>query len=162
MLLLSACTTPQDAFPSLAKRPFESNVPVAAPEQPVAVTAEFLPLALSSKIAALMGRHGAAQTAFAGRLGAVRARVASAAGATTGSENWVDAHLQLSRLDHLRGDSVAVLAELDKMVAAQGDAESQGASPLLSPLMEPTRQSVADAVTAQSAEIDQLARQIGF
>lgn len=75
-----------------------------------------------------------------------------------GSESWASAEVELSRLDVARGDSVAALAELDKLIA---DQREQGAdSGLLGLLAEPQSRLAAD-VTSQTAEIEALARLIG-
>ena len=153
--LLSACSTTEGEFPSLERRPYESKNPVVAPEasSPVPVT---LPAALAAKVAALNARHKAAQAVFATDLPSVQSVAARAAGSTPGSEGWVNAHLQLSRLDKARADSVAVVREFDTLIADQADADSN-----LVLLLTDAQKPAANAVAAQNAEIARLSRLIG-
>ena len=154
-ILLSACGTADGEFPSLERRPYESKNPIPAPEiaAPAPVT---LPTGLAANVDDLGRRHIAAQAIFAKDLPSVRSAAAKAAGSSPGSELWVNAHLQLSRLDKARGDSVAVVREFDTLISAQADADSD-----FVPLLTDAQRPVADDVAAQNAEIDHLSRLIG-
>ena len=79
-----------------------------------------------------------------------------AAGTSPGSEAWVNAHMELSRLDKTRADSVAALGEMDGLIADQ----IQGDSAYVALLVD-AQQSIATEVAAQRSEIDRLSRQIG-
>lgn len=153
--LLAACSSTGEEFPSLERRPYESNNPVVAPEvpapAPVSLTAE-----LSAKVNALAVRHRTAQADFAKTLPSVQAVASKAAGSPIGSESWVNAHLQLSRLDKLRTDSVAVVREFDSLIADQGAGD-----PAMVPLLTEAQKPVADDVAAQNDEINRLSRLIG-
>ncbi len=81
---------------------------------------------------------------------------ANAAGSTTGSEGWVNAHLQVSRLEKARADSVAVVREFDGLITEQADGDSD-----FVPLLTEAQKPVADDVAAQNAEIERLSRLIG-
>jgi hypothetical protein len=150
---LSACATPEGDFPSLERRPFETASPEAAPA-PAAPT-ELTP-ALTEKIRAITGRHKRANEAFNRALPRLQAIAERAAGSAQGSETWVNAHLELSRLDHNRADSVAALGELDELIAAQADSDSTYVV-LLSAYQEP----VANEVTAQRSAVERLSQLIG-
>lgn len=86
----------------------------------------------------------------------VQVLAARAAGSPPGSESWVNAHLQLSRLDKARADSVAVVREFDVLIAEQADSDSD-----FVPFLTDAQKPVAEAVAVQNAEIERLSRLIG-
>jgi hypothetical protein len=155
IVLLAACGTTEGEFPSLERRPYESKNPVIAPEAPPPAPVA-LPADLEAQVDALNARHRAAQAAFARDLPAVQALASQAAGSAPGTERWVNAHLQLSRLDKTRADSVAVVRAFDSLIADQGERNS-----VLVPLLTDAQRPLADAVAAQNAEIERLSRLIG-
>ncbi len=155
LLLLSACAADEGMFPSLERRPYESDNPLALPEA-VPRPPVTLPAALANQVSALNARHRAAQEAFAKALGPVEALASRAAGSAAGSESWVNAHLQLSRLDKVRADSVAVVREFDGLIAGEADGDTD-----FVPLLTDAQKPVADDVAAQNAEIERLSRLIG-
>ena len=155
VLLLSACSTTEGQFPSLERRPYESNAPISAPEAVPAAPTE-LPAQLQAKVDALTRRHGAAQADYQRKLPAVQALASRASGSAPGTESWVNAHLELSRLDDSRADSVAVVREFDSLIADQGKMDSS-----LVPLLSNAQQPVADMIAGQNAEINRLSRLIG-
>jgi len=154
LLALGACATAQGESPSLERRPYESNAPLTAPESPAA------PLVLSpeltAKVDALLARHYAAQESFARGLNAVQTVAQNASGSKAGSESWVNAHVQLSRLDKARADSIDVLRDFDALVTTEGAADAR-----LAMLLADAQMPVAAAVDAQNAEISRLSRLIG-
>lgn len=153
--LLAACSTTEGQFPSLERRPYESNAPISAPEVKDAVP-EALPSQLQAKVDSLSRRHVAAQADFLRKLPAVQALASRASGNAPGTESWVNAHLELSRLDQARADSVAVVREFDSLIAEQGKVDSN-----LVPLLSRAQQPVSDTIAEQNAEIDRLSRLIG-
>lgn len=155
VLLLSACSTTEGQFPSLERRPYESNTPISAPEALPAAPTE-LPTELQTKVDALIRRHAAAQADYQRKLPAVQALASRASGSAPGTESWVNAHLELSRLDDSRADSVAVVREFDSLIADQGKMDSS-----LVPLLSNAQQPVADTIAGQNAEINRLSRLIG-
>jgi hypothetical protein len=155
LALLSACAAEEGQFPSLERRPYESKNPIIAPEQPAPAQA-VLPQELADKVAALTKRHKAAQAAFAKELPAIQSVASKAAGTAPGSESWVNAHLQLSRLDKARADSVSVVREFDGLISAEADSDSTWV-----PLLTDAQKPVAEDVAAQNAEIERLSRLIG-
>lgn len=153
-LLLSACATPDGEFPSLERRPYETDAPIAEPVTGAAPTV--LPSELAGKVAALTNRHRIASAGFAKALPAMQRTASGAAGRAPGSEAWVNAHLQLSRLDKMRADSVVALSELDELIAGQIDGDSAYVA-LLVAAQEP----IAAEVAAQRAEIGRMSQLIG-
>jgi hypothetical protein len=153
---LAACAAPDGEFPSLAKRPYEIDGPNKSPEavQPSAPVA--LPPDLAAKVDALSKRHESADAVFQKGLPAMRNIAAKAAGTAPGTESWVNAHLELSRLDKARADSVAALGEFDGLIADQSEHDSAYVA-----LLVEAQQGIASEVAAQRTEIDSLSRQIG-
>lgn len=154
-LLLSACNTTEGQFPSLERRPYESNAPISVPETGPASPVE-LPAQLQAKVDSLTRRHAAAQADYQRKLPAVQALASRASGSAPGTESWVNAHMELSRLDQSRADSIAVVREFDSLIAEQGKTDSN-----LLPLLSDAQQPVSEMIAAQNAEIDRLSRLIG-
>lgn len=155
VILLTACAADEDMFPSLDRRPYESKNPIAAPVAPPPAPVA-LPAELAARVDSLAARHRAAQAIFARDLPTIQSIASKAAGSSPGTESWVNAHLQLSRLDKARADSVAVVREFDSLIADQADADSD-----LVPLLADAQKPIADSVAAQNAEIERLSRIIG-
>lgn len=164
---LSACTATKGEFPSLQKRPFEG----VALDQPSDITinspASTLPATLAAKIASIRSRHNASASAYANLLPAARNAALAASGSGAGNENWVAAHVAVSRLDKSRADSVAALAELDSLVTAQEDIESKGgesksSAPSVLHLLTPAQNQIAEAVESQNLEIKRLSLLVGL
>jgi hypothetical protein len=155
LILLASCGSIEGRFPSLERRSYENNDPIAAVVTPPAAPVS-LPVELRAQVDALLLRHRVAHAAYLGRLDAVRAVAARAAGSTPGSEAWVNAHVVLSRLDKIRDDSVAAVRGFDSLIA---DA-SAGDSALVALLTEAQKPALDD-VAAQNDEIGRLSRLIG-
>lgn len=156
-MLAGGCSLPKGEFPSLAKRPYESSDPIAEPPAEPAQLSTTLPEALQAQLGAVEARHRAADAAFAAALPATRAVAISAAGSAMGSEAWVNAHLQLSRLEEKRADSLGAQAEVDGLIAAE---RLRGADAGIIALMEPYQQRIQAGVEAQTAALEELARRI--
>lgn len=159
---LSACSAPDGEFPSLNKRPFETQKPVEDIDKQPLLISETLPKSISAKLASLQSRHEAAANAYAKLLPAARQSAQTAAGLKAGSENWVSAHVKLSRLDKARADSVSALAEIDKMITTQLETNSDAQTPSFVHLLIPTQTAMANAVAAQNIEIRKLSLLIGL
>lgn len=157
-LLLGACSLPEGEFPSLAKRPYESADPVAEPPAEPASLSTRLPDSLRTQLEALVARHNAAEAAFRAALPATRQAAQSAAGSATGSETWVVAQMEISRLEEKRSESLAALAEIDRLVTGERD---KGADAGLTALMEPYQQAVQREVDEQTGILVDLARLTG-
>lgn len=155
LLILAACGTREGGFPSLERRSYEADAPIAAPGDSVA--APFvLSAAFAAKIDTLQARHKAAHSAYLRGLPAVQSTASQAAGTAPGSEFWVNAQLMLSRLDKIRSDSVAALRDFDGLIAEAG-ARDAGLAAHLTEAQRPVVEDVAE----QNAEIARLSKVIG-
>lgn len=157
-LLLAGCAGVEGDFPSLSKRPYETDKAAeepAANPQPVTTT---LPADLRSKTDELLARARKANAAFEAALPAARAAAQSASGSASGSEAWVAAHMILSRAEGARADAVAALGEMDRLIAGERD---KGAAPGLIALLSAPQTQIAALVNEETAEIDRLAAIIG-
>jgi hypothetical protein len=159
---LSACAAPQGEFPSLLRRPYESNAPVLPPFTGGEPAPTALPSALSDQAASLTSRHRSAMNSYRQLLPAAAAAARGAAGTAAGNEAWVAAHLQVSRLDMARADSKAALAELDRLITAQFDADANRANAGFAALLTEYQTPIAADTAEQDAEIDRLSRIIGM
>ena len=153
--MLAACGRADGEFPSLERRPYESKAPITEPDAPPAAPV-FLPPEIAAKADALLARHRAGQSAFATGLAAAQSVASNAAGNSPGSETWVNAHVQLSRLDKARADSVAAVREFDSLISDAATLDSAFVT-----LLTAAQKPVADDVAAQNDEIDRLSRLIG-
>lgn len=154
-LLLTACSTTEGQFPTLERRPYESKTPISAPESGLAEALE-LPAELQARVNSLIRRHTVAQAEFQRKLPAVQVLAARASGTAPGTEGWVNAHLELSRLDQSRADSVTVVREIDSLIAEIGKTNAN-----LVASLGKVQQPVSDMIAAQNAEIKRLSRLIG-
>ena len=155
LILLASCGSIEGRFPSLERRAYENVGAIDAAVTPPAAPVS-LPVELSAQVDALLLRHKVAHAAYLGRLDAVRAVAARAAGSAPGSEGWVNAHVVLSRLDKMRDDSVAAVRAFDSLIA-DASAGDSGLVALLTEAQKP----VLDDVAAQNDEIRRLSRLIG-
>ena len=155
LVLVAGCGTTEGEFPSLERRPYESNAPIIEPVVLPSAPAS-LPAEIAAKVDALLARHRTAQSAFAAGLGAVQSIASNAARSSPGSESWVNAHVQLSRLDKKRADSVAVVREFDSLISDAGTLDSAFVT-----LLTTAQKPVVDDVAAQNDEINRLSRLIG-
>ncbi|MEE9434493.1 MAG: hypothetical protein V3V15_09670 [Sphingorhabdus sp.] len=159
---VAGCASSPDAtFPSLAKRPYEDEDPMASTRGVKAPQPASLPASLASEIAALESRAKKANSSFRALLPAVQTKAAAARRAGQGSDRWTDAQISLSRLDRSRADAVAALAELDQLLLGQLDDALSSGSPSYAPLMKPAQTRITAIVNAQNAEIDRLFGIIG-
>jgi hypothetical protein len=161
-LVLAGCESIEGKFPSLAKRPFETE---AAPIEPVATvreTALQLPDSLAVQVKVIERKFNAGRANYAALLGPAQATANSAAGSAIGSEAWVNAQLIVSRLDKSRADAVLAQAEIDTLLSSVLDAESNKQDALISPLILQLQRRIASEVEDQNAELERLARRIGL
>jgi hypothetical protein len=160
--LLTGCAAPEGEFPSLARRPFEQDIAVAAPIVPPPPVATSLPDAISGQVSALQARHRQASSAFSALLPAARSAANGAASAAMGSEAWVNAQLVVSRLDKSRSDAISALAAMDDLLIRQLDSESQGTIQRAEPLLRPIQTEMTATVEQQNQEVERLSRIIGL
>jgi hypothetical protein len=158
-LLLGGCATTEGDFPSLSKRPYETNDPLTQPAAQPAPLTSTLPDDLKNRTDNLVARSQKAHAAYEAALPAARSAAQSASGGATGGESWVNAHMVLSRTDGARADAVAALAEIDDLIARERD---KGADAGLIALLAIPQGQIAERVNAENAEIDRLAKLIGI
>lgn len=154
-LLLGGCSLPEGKFPSLAKRPYETDAPITEPPMEPEILSTSLPDSLRTQLDALLAKHTAAETAFRNALPAARKAAQSGAGAAIGSESWVIAQMEVSRIEQKRTESLTALAEADRLVSAARD---KGADAGLIALMTPYQENIRRAVEAQTAIIVELSK----
>lgn len=119
---LSGCAMQQGDFPSLQKRPYESEPVIDEPEASVAVISS-LPAAMRSKLDAAVAQSRAAHQQFLAQLPTVESRVDAARGAAVSSESWVVAQMELAALEIQRSPSVEALADIDALYRQQLERE---------------------------------------
>lgn len=154
-LLLSACST-GDGYPSLARRPFETAVPVSstplAPQETLAPDAD-----LPTRIESLRSQAQAGMAAFDAHYGQAAERVRAGAAAQVGSENWVVGEVAIARLEQERSPAMVALASLDSLYAERMKAVANGdAAPSEVTAIEAARAPILTAVETQHARIETL------
>lgn len=155
-LLLGACSLPEGKFPSLAKRPYETDTPIVEPPMEPEILSTRLPDSLRIQLEALVAKHEAAEAAFRTALPAARQAAQSGTGAAAGSESWVVAQMEISRAEQKRSESLSALAEIDRLIANERDKGSdEGLIRLMAPYQEKVRRDV-DAQTAIVVELGNL------
>jgi hypothetical protein len=158
-LLLGGCASVEGDFPSLSKRPYETSSPLEETPAPPAPLTGVLPADLQAQTDAFVARARKAHDAFDATLPAARGAAQSASGAASGSEDWVNAHMVVSRSDGARADAVAALSEIDQLIARERD---KGADAGLIGLLAKPQEQIAELVNAETAEINRLAGMIGL
>lgn len=167
MPILGACAT-QGSFPSLAPRAVERDLtggsapagcpgvvetaPAAPPPPPPPVNPD---PQLGARTAELLAAARAGQQAFADALPAAEAAAARAGAA--GSDSWVAAQQEISRLEAARARTVDALAELDALAIRRADV----------PVSEADYQAVIAAAEearalaqTQQADLDRIAARV--
>jgi len=120
-MALSACASTKD-YPSLARRPAEritgtAEVVIPAPE---ANAAPALPSAdFTARLSQLVEQARRGQGRFTEKRAAAEHLIASADGATLGSESWSVASVALGDLDAARSDALVAMGELDELYTAE-------------------------------------------
>jgi hypothetical protein len=119
-LVLAGCAGAVDA-PSLAVRPSE-NAAVVDPNAPPVVALVVGPPpttpldgAATARLMAIIGRAKASATNFESGLRSARVAADKASGASIGSDAWIAAQLEITRLERLRAPATEALAEIDSL-----------------------------------------------
>jgi len=121
---LSGCAMQQGDFPSLLKRPYESEPVMDAAAAPATVISS-LTADLQGRLSAAVTSSGAADDQFQARLPVVKQRVDAARDAAVSSESWVVAHMELAALEIQRSSSVEALADIDALYREQLERETE-------------------------------------
>ncbi len=148
----SGCA-PEGTFPSLAMRPEERLVTVGEPRRPRVDPAS--DAALRGRARGLLAQGQAGGRAFDEAEPAAE-RSARNAGAM-GSETWVSAQQQLSRLEAARAETTTALAELDRLSASRADLATNSADYVF---IEEAKAELERLAAAQQARLDRLRSRI--
>ncbi len=146
--LIAGCA-PSGDFPSLAVRPVERDL-AAAPERPAPPEAP-ADAQLTARIAELLAQVRQGESAFRAALPDAERATRAAGGA--GTESWVAAQQEISRLEAARAPTVAALAELDRLGIERGNMPTAATD--LQALLAANEEAGALAA-AQRADIDRL------
>jgi hypothetical protein len=162
--LLAACAA-QGPFPSLAPRAVERDLtggsapadcPDAADRGTEMAEAPAPPVSpdpqLGARVFELLAAARAGQAAFAEAL--PRARVAAQGAGAPGSETWIAAQQEISRLEAARARTMDALAELDALAIRRSDgavSETDYQAVLAA------AEEVRNLVQAQQSELDRIA-----
>lgn len=114
-VMLSACATGDDRYPSLNVRPGErATGSFAAPEeQPTPSPVPEETAGLLAQVEKLQSEAEEAHGNFTQAAPQARTLVQSASGAATGSDSWASAQIALADLDSARSQAAISLASLD-------------------------------------------------
>ncbi|MEO5937920.1 MAG: hypothetical protein ABIQ43_02800 [Sphingomonas sp.] len=118
-LSAAGCAQSTDKYPSLALRPIETR---SEAETVTTVPAATPDAALDAQLATMTASLAKLDTDFTAE--AARADTAAKArGAlATGSDEWLTAQSSLAALEGLRGDTLGMLSDLERMVTNRGEA----------------------------------------
>ena len=153
-LVLAGCASGADGdYPSLARRPIESNGSEAA--SPVQAEVREDP-ALTKEVGELVTKAKSGAAAFDAGLESARAKVNAAAGSAVSSEAWVAAELAISTLESERYDSVSALASLDTLYVRHINAIAGGQAEDGNNVIDRARAEVAAIVDRQNDVLDGL------
>ena len=155
ILLLPACAMQEGDFPSLQKRPYESE-PVMDDVAAPATTISALSADLQARLDAAMASSRAADDQFRARLPAVKKRVDAARGSAESSESWVVAHMELAALEIQRSPSVEALADIDALYREQLERETAEDQSGGTAIIATQRDTVQVQVDRQQAEIETM------
>lgn len=118
-LAAAGCAQQTDKYPSLALRPIESR----SDAEPVAPVVEATPdAALDAQIATLAGKLAQIDNDFVARVAKADTAAKAKGALATGSDQWLAAQSLLAELEGLRGDTLGLVADLEKMVTDRGTA----------------------------------------
>jgi len=159
--LLSACAggVGQDGrgYPSLARRPVESQGAGGSEEAAVAaVAAPAEDPALKEQLAALARQAEQGREKFDRLYGEVAGSIRVSASAPVASEQWVVAQQALGRLEQARYDSVYVLASLDTLYVQRMRDVAEGTATGGVEQVGAARDKVLAEVDSQNDRVDRL------
>lgn len=154
VLLIAGCGSNAGEFPSLAKRPIESQGETATAAPSPSAPGPSIGSAAQRRIETAIGLGESSEVSFNIALAAAQTAVESAKGAAFGSESWINAQMVLSALEQTQGPLKSAIADLDE--EARLFAESGGSGGLIV-----TAQARLAAIDArQSAIVEELTRKL--
>lgn len=147
-VLLAACASTDEEYPSLAIRPAERIDPDA--QQPALPPPAPVPADMLARAEKLKGEAEAADAGFQRLAPGVTAKAQAARGAAVASDRWADAQIALAGLDSQRSKTAGALADLDILFAERAVAlESRDA-------IDEIRQVVVKILAGQDATLARL------
>lgn len=154
-VLTSGCAKVGD-FPSLAKRPFETNAATGT-LAPITKLENIQPEiasdpALTAKLAVISSRARNSALPFATNYAIAQRSVSAASSASPGSEAWVTAQLAISRLEPLRSPAQSALVSMDE----ESKRTERGVSTSDRALIAATRAEALAIADAQTAQVQAL------
>ncbi|NCN84961.1 MAG: hypothetical protein GW808_02570 [Sphingomonadales bacterium] len=152
---LSGCVMQEGDFPSLQKRPYETEPTITEPAAPAPLLAP-LPAAVQNKLDTAVAQSQAAHDEFLESLPSAKSRVAAARGSAPSSESWVVAHMALAALEIERSPSVEALADIDTLYRDQLEREALEDISGGIAAITVQRDAVEEQVARQQAEIDAM------
>jgi hypothetical protein len=115
LLLVPACATPAQDYPSLALRDAERVTGTFEPEPPAPYVPPATPAAVIDRLAQLAADAAAADRAFQAAAPDARAAV-GAAGGEFGGDGWARASVAVAGLEAARSKAMIALADLDRLM----------------------------------------------
>ena len=115
-LLLAACATPADEYPSLAIRDAERVTGTLEPAAPEPYVPPPTPPAVIGRLDQLAADAASAHRAFLAEVSGARSAVSAARGAQLGSERWARASVAVAELEGARSRAMIALADLDRLM----------------------------------------------
>lgn len=119
ILFVAGCAEQTDKYPSLALRPIETR----SDAEPVAPVVAATPdAALDAQIGTLTAKLAQIDRDFVAGAAKADAAARTKGAQATGSDQWLAAQSLLAELEGLRGDSLGMVADLERMVTDRGTA----------------------------------------
>lgn len=159
LLALSACNADRSRFPSLAIRPAErtyGTLQPVAPSPSLPLTTQ-LPAGadLAGRLAALRDTARSAHGHFLEQQGQATRLINAAKGNAPGTEAWSRAAIALASLSAARGQGMAALADLDRLLIAATEKAATGPDADLR-LVDPVHREVAALLAEEDRAIAAL------
>lgn len=154
-LVLSAagCAQSTDKYPSLALRPIETR---SDAEPVVPVVAATPDAALDTQIGTLATKLARIDGDFVASAAKADAAAKAKGALATGSDQWLAAQSLLAELEGLRGDTLGMVADLERMVTDRGEANQPPY-----PALDDLRAKAQAQVDGEIAKIAAIKAQLG-
>ena len=156
VLLLGACATSSNEYPSLARRPAERlTATYDAPPAPVAVVLPAPPASVTGRLGGLVDAAQTADAKFRAREARARTTVSAAGSAKVGSESWGTATIAVAELESARAEAMQALSDLDTLY---NDTRVRGEDP---GQIGAARDSVTGLISRQDQVLGELRSRLG-
>ncbi|QDZ07292.1 hypothetical protein FPZ24_07215 [Sphingomonas panacisoli] len=119
ILLAAGCAQSTDKYPSLALRPIESR----SEAETVAPVPEATPdAALDAQLATMRSKLAQIDADFVATAAKADAAAKARGAQATGSDQWLAAQSLLAELEGLRGDTLGMVTDFEKLITDRGEA----------------------------------------